>query len=116
MQYKKKINLFTIVGELGTENQVSAEKFQLSEVFPNPFNPTTQIKYSLPKDNLVDIRIYDAMGRKIRTLINVYQNGGHHSINWDARNDMGEGVAAGMYILSIQAGEFSASKKMVLLK
>ena len=108
--------IFTIVGELGTENQVSAEKFQLSEVFPNPFNPTTQIKYSLPKDNLVNIKIYDAMGRKIRSLSNVYQNAGHHSINWDARNDMGEGVAAGMYILSVQAGEFSASKKMVLLK
>ena len=108
--------IFTIVGELGTENQLSAEKFQLSEVFPNPFNPTTQIKYNLPKDNLVNIRIYDAMGRKIRTLSNVYQNAGHHSINWNARNDMGELVAGGIYILSVQAGEFSASKKMVLLK
>lgn len=108
--------IFAIVGELGTENHTITEKFQLGEIFPNPFNPTTQINYNLPKDNFVIIRIYDAVGRKIRTLSNVYQSAGHYSINWDARNDMGEGLAAGMYILSIQAGEFRATKKMLLLK
>ena len=56
------------------------------------------------------------MGRKIRNFMNVKQTAGYHSIHWDTRNDMGEGVAAGIYIYTIQAGEFNASKKMVLLK
>ena len=56
------------------------------------------------------------MGRNIRTLMNINQTAGYHSIRWDARNDTGEGVAAGMYLFSIQAGEFRAVRKMVLLK
>ena len=84
--------------------------------FPNPFNPTTQIRYDLPKENIVTITIYDVLGRKIRSLMNNIQAAGYHSVRWDAKNDMGEGVAAGMYIYIIKAGEFRATKKMVLLK
>ena len=65
---------------------------------------------------LVSITIYDVMGRNIRTLMNVNQTAGYHSIQWDARNDMGEGVSAGMYIYVIQAGEFRATKRWYLLK
>ena len=90
--------------------------YTLHQNFPNPFNPTTQIQYDLPEDQLVTIVIYDVMGRNIRTLINVNQTAGYHSIHWDAKNDIGEGVAAGMYIYTIQAGEFRATKKMVLFK
>ena len=75
---------------------------------PNPFNPTTQIRYDLPKENIVNITIYDVMRRNIRTFMNDNQTAGYHSIHWDARNDMGEGVSAGMYIFTIQAGEFRA--------
>ena len=56
------------------------------------------------------------MGRKIRSLMNANQAVGYHTIRWDARNDMGEGISAGMYIYTIQAGEFRSTKKMVLLK
>ena len=84
--------------------------------FPNPFNPTTQIRYDLPKENIVTITIYDVLGRKIRTLMNINQTAGYHSIHWDAKNDIGEDIAAGMYIYTIQTGEFRATKKMVLLK
>ena len=56
------------------------------------------------------------MGRSIRTLMNVNQAAGYHSVSWDAKNDVGEGVAAGIYIYTIQAGEYRATKKMVLLK
>ena len=98
------------------EQKIFPEQATLHQNYPNPFNPTTKIRYDLPDDQLVGITIYDVMGRKIRTLMNVNQNAGYHSIHWDARNDMGEGVAAGMYIYTIQAGEFRATKKMVLLK
>ena len=101
---------------LSNENEINPTVFKLYQNHPNPFNPTTRIQYDLPKDHMVTIAIYDVMGRKIRTLMNVNQNAGYHSIHWDAKNDIGEGVAAGMYIYTIQAGEFRATKKMVLLK
>ena len=68
------------------------------------------------EDSFVSITIYDMMGRNIRALMNVNQTAGYHSIQWDAKNDMGEGISAGMYIYSIHAGKFTYSKKMVLLK
>ena len=64
-----------------------------------------------PEDQFVNITIYDVMGRNIRTLMNSNQQSGYHSIHWDAKNDIGEGVAAGMYIYTIQAGEFRATKR-----
>jgi hypothetical protein len=84
--------------------------------YPNPFNPTTQIKYDLPKDSYVNIFIYDVMGKKIKSLFNNNQTSGYHSLRWDATNDIGESVSAGMYIYTIQADEYRATKKMVLLK
>ena len=101
---------------LSIVENIVPEVFALYQNYPNPFNPTTQIRYDLPEEKNVTIIIYDVMGRNIRTLMNVNQTAGYHSIHWDAKNDTGEGVAAGMYIYTIQAGEFRATKKMVLLK
>ena len=102
--------------DLSTVENMVPDFFALHQNYPNPFNPTTQIRYDLPEDALVSIAIYDVMGRRIRSLMNTSQTAGYHTIRWDARNDMGEGVSAGMYIYTIQAGEFRAMKKMVLLK
>jgi hypothetical protein len=92
------------------------DNYTLHQNFPNPFNPTTQIKYELPSDALVNINIYDVMGRKIKSLTNSNQSAGYHSLRWDATNNIGEAVSAGMYIYTIQAGEYRSTKKMVLLK
>ena len=100
----------------GNSSNGFPDRFTTHPNFPNPFNPTTQIRYDLPEEQNVTITIYDVMGRNIRNLINSNQTAGYHSIHWDAKNDIGEGVAAGMYIYTIQAGEFRATKKMVLLK
>ena len=110
------INVVITNSSLGINNDLTPEVFALHQNYPNPFNPTTQIKYDIAEDSFVSITIYDVMGRNIRTLMNVNQTAGYHSIQWDAKNDMGEGVSAGMYIYVIQAGEFRATKKMVLLK
>jgi hypothetical protein len=91
-------------------------EFKLHQNYPNPFNPTTQIKYDLPEDALVAINIYDLMGRSIKSLVNSNQSAGYRSIQWNATNNLGEPVSAGMYIYMIQAGEFRQTKKMVLLK
>ncbi len=104
------------VAILTIDEDVLPEDFALHQNYPNPFNPTTQIRYDLPEDQFVSITIYDVMGRKIRSLMNTSQTAGYYTIRWDAKNDIGEGVAAGMYIYTIQAGDFRAMKKMVLLK
>ena len=98
------------------DEKLLPDNFALHQNYPNPFNPTTQIKYDLPEDVLVNITIYDIMGRSIRLLVNSNQTAGYRSIRWDGTNNLGEGVSAGMYIYTIQTGEFRQARKMVLLK
>ncbi len=98
------------------ENLLIPIAYKLHQNYPNPFNPLTKIRYELPENDLVSINIYDMMGRKIKSLVNSKQTSGYHTIYWDATNEKGEGVSAGMYIFTIQAGKFSSFKKMILLK
>ena len=90
--------------------------FNLYNNYPNPFNPVTTLRYDLPEDALVNITIYDIMGRIVRTLINSQQNAGFKSIQWNATNDAGSPLSAGLYLYKIQADNFVETRKMVLLK
>jgi hypothetical protein len=90
--------------------------YVLHQNYPNPFNPITTLRYDLPEDAVVNITIYDIMGREIRTLVNSTQDAGFKSVIWNATNDYGKPVSAGVYLYQIQAGEFVQTKKMVLLK
>ncbi|MBL7013810.1 MAG: T9SS type A sorting domain-containing protein [Candidatus Marinimicrobia bacterium] len=90
--------------------------FALHQNYPNPFNPTTTLQYDLPEDAQVRIMVYDLMGREVKTLVNSQQNAGFKSIIWDATNDLGQPVSAGMYLYRISAGNFHSIKKMILLK
>jgi hypothetical protein len=105
-----------VVGTLSIDGADIPEVFALHQNYPNPFNPTTQIRYDLPEDAMVSITIYDLMGRSIKSLVNSNQSAGYRSVQWNATNNLGEPVSAGMYIYMIQAGKFSQTKKMVLLK
>ncbi len=91
-------------------------EFSLSQNYPNPFNPTTRIKFTLPQNSFVTIKIYDMLGREIKTLINQEMTAGSYSIDWNAENNLGSNVSSGMYIYRITAGSFVATKKMVLIK
>ena len=91
-------------------------KFNLQNNFPNPFNPLTTIRYDLPEDGLVNVTIYDVMGKTVKYLVNSHQNAGYKSIQWNATNNTGHPVSAGLYLYTIQAGDFRQTKKMVLLK
>ena len=84
--------------------------------YPNPFNPITTLRYDIPEDAMVNITIYDIMGRKVSTLVNSQQTAGYKSIQWNATNDKGTPVSAGLYLYTIEAGQFRQTKKMVLLK
>ena len=101
---------------LSINGEIIPVVFALHQNYPNPFNPVTSLRYDLPEDGLVNITIYDMMGRVVNTLINDSQNAGYKSIQWNATNDRNEPVSAGLYIYTIQAGEFRKTKKMVLLK
>jgi hypothetical protein len=97
------------------ENQTPSG-FVLHQAFPNPFNPVTTLRYDLPEKALVTIVIYDLLGGKVKTLVNTTQDAGFKSVIWDATNDYGKPVSAGVYLYKIQAGEFVQTRKMVLLK
>ncbi len=97
---------------VGVNDGVNAvNTFSLDQNYPNPFNPTTLIKYSLGERSNVTLKVYDLLGREVATLVNGSQNAGTHSINFNASN-----LASGLYIYKIQAGNFTQSHKMMLLK
>ena len=89
---------------------------QLYQNFPNPFNPVTTLRYEIPETGLVNITIYNMLGREVKTLMNQPQDAGYRSVIWNATNDYGIPVSAGIYLYQIQAGEYISTKKMVLLK
>ena len=107
---------FVIGEQLNTSRYNIPGKFYLEYAYPNPFNPVTTIRYNLPEDAMVNITIYDMMGRQVKTLVNGSQTAGYKTIHWNATNDKNRPVSAGLYLYAIQAGEFKQSKKMVLLK
>ena len=103
-------------GQLTNEEDLVPVIYSLYQNHPNPFNPVTTLRYDLPENSFVNINIYDLMGRNIRSLVKSQQTAGYRSIQWNATNNLGEPVSAGMYIYMIQAGEFRQARKMVLLK
>tara|TARA_B100000586_G_scaffold51571_1_gene34477 strand:+ start:112 stop:1764 length:1653 start_codon:yes stop_codon:yes gene_type:complete len=111
-------------GEQNTDNCTQAAianetfpiTYSLYNAYPNPFNPFTTLRYDLPEDAMVNITIYDMMGRNVKTMVNSQQNAGFKSIQWDATNDAGAPVSAGLYLYTIESKQFRQTKKMVLLK
>ena len=98
------------------EENMIPDVFALHQNYPNPFNPVTTLRYDLPENGHVNITIYDMLGRQVKTLMDQTQDAGYRSIIWDATNDYGKPVSAGIYLYQIQAGEYMQTKKMVLLK
>ena len=90
--------------------------YNLYQAYPNPFNPITSLRYDLPNDGFVNITVHDMMGRVVKKLLNSPQTAGFKSVQWNATNDRNEPVSAGLYLYTIQAGNFRQTKKMVLLK
>ncbi len=94
-----------------------ALNFRLSQAYPNPFNPTTNIEFSVPKSCDVRLEIYDTSGRIVRRLIDGERyEPGVYRVVWDGTDDHGNRVASGVYLYRMIAGEFVATKKMVLTK
>lgn len=98
------------------EEEVIPTEYSLSQNYPNPFNPATTIKYSLPNAGLVQLKIYDVLGREIAELVNTEQNAGVYNVQWNGENSAGAKVSSGVYFYRIEAGDFVQVNKMILLK
>ena len=92
------------------------DRFHLNQNMPNPFNPSTVIGYQLPEAGLVRLAIFNLLGQEVRVLVNERRDAGSFSATWDGADAMGRRVASGIYLYRIQAGSFSATKRMLLLK
>ena len=92
------------------------ELFALHQNYPNPFNPITNLSYDLAEDLFVSITIYDLLGNVINNLVSENQSSGYKSVQWNATNNQGQPVSAGVYLYRIEAGEFRQTRKMILLK
>jgi len=92
------------------------EKYELSQNFPNPFNPMTTIRYALPEKSNVRLTIYNMLGKEVRTLVNGVEEAGYKSVIWDGLDQYGRSLSTGVYIYRIQAGDFTQTRKMVFMK
>jgi WD40 repeat protein len=86
-------------------------EYELSQNYPNPFNPTTVINFSIPESGLVSVKVYNALGQQVAELVNEVKAAGSYAVDFNAAN-----LSSGMYIYKISAGNFSATRKMMLLK
>ena len=93
------------------EDDQPVKSFQLLQNYPNPFNPSTRIRYEIPERSFVTIKVYDVLGKEIANLINEEKSNGNYEVEFN-----GNGLASGIYYYRITAGEFSQTRKMILLK
>ena len=105
-----------IGGEDTTGSEVIVTEYELFQNYPNPFNSVTTIKFNLPTDSNVSLTMYNCVGEAVRALVNREINAGKHDVIWDGRNDHGIPVSSGLYLYRLQAGNFSAVKKMILIR
>ncbi len=93
------------------QNNKVLNEFSLSQNYPNPFNPSTVIKFSIPKTSMVNLTVYDVLGREVMTLVNDMMKPGNYNVQFDA-----SALSSGVYFYTINAGDFADTKKMLFVK
>ena len=116
-----RLNAYQTLNYVSVEDPMSAPDAQprayaLSQNYPNPFNPSTTISYVLPAGGPVEMKIYNVKGQLVRILVDGDQSAGSHSIQWDGRTDGGLTAASGIYFYRLTSGNWSHTRKMVLMK
>ncbi|NUM78503.1 T9SS type A sorting domain-containing protein, partial [candidate division KSB1 bacterium] len=99
-----------------TSDSEPVTSYELAQNYPNPFNPTTTISFALPEAGEVSLSIYNLSGQLVKQLVAREMNAGRHNVVWDATDARGARVASGVYLYVIKTGEFTAQRKLVLLK
>lgn len=110
------ITVESVPTSIGDKNQKIPTGCELHQNYPNPFNPSTTIQFDLPSANLVQLEIFNIVGQKVRTLVSTTYPVGSHQINWNARDDKGNEVPAGVYYYQLRVGDFEQTRKMLLVK
>lgn len=117
-------NSVTSTGVFKVTNSTSVEKntsgqpegFMLEQNFPNPFNPSTSIRFSIPKETSVSLKVYDILGREIKTIVNDNLSAGNYNMRWNGEDNNNKTVAGGAYLCRLTAGGYSQIQKMILQK
>ena len=109
---------FQVGTAVGIEDvpQTQTSGFALFANYPNPFNPSTTIRYALPVSGAVDLTIFDQQGREVAKLVREKQSAGHQEIVWNGLNQAGEAVSSGIYFYRLQSGSFSETRQMMLVQ
>ena len=95
---------------------LSQKAFNLFQNYPNPFNPETDLRYQIPKGTLIELSVYNILGKRVVTLVNEYQTKGYHTIHWNGKDEEGKLVVSGIYLAKMSANGFVGYEKMFLLK
>ncbi|MCE5248662.1 T9SS type A sorting domain-containing protein [bacterium] len=108
----------TVINEnpAGIDGQNVPATFNLTQNFPNPFNPTTTISFAIPEQSNVELRIYDILGRHVNTLVSGAYAPGNYAVRWNATDMYGNAVSNGVYFYTIHAGNYHATKRMLFIK
>lgn len=97
--------------KIAIKSETKPTSFELCQNYPNPFNPSTVISYSIPNDSKVTLKVYNQLGQEVKTLVDGFKEKGVYNVDFD-----GKDLSSGIYIYKIQAGEFSQTSKMILMK
>jgi hypothetical protein len=104
------------IGQSDVVQEVMPKVFALEQNFPNPFNAGTTFRFAVPKQEFVEIEVYNLLGQKVRSLVAGEMTAGKHTVNWDATDDFGREVSSGVYLINMSAGKFGQSRKALLLR
>ena len=109
--------IVAVVAVTGIENNAVAKDFNLNQNYPNPFNPSTIISYQIPVSGRVLLKVYDALGNEVATLVNQVQSAGNHQVEFNTQQTTNNRqLSSGIYFYRLTAGSFSSVKKMILTK
>ncbi len=107
----KRVTVVANITSAENERGSTPLRFSLSQNYPNPFNPITKIQYSIARNEIVSLKVYDASGREVVALVNEYESAGNYEVDFNARN-----LSSGIYVFRLTTSNFSESKKMLLVK
>jgi flagellar hook assembly protein FlgD len=105
----------TEVKEISDEEKLPTS-FVLNQNYPNPFNALTTIEFSLPKDNLIKIGVYNVNGQLVKNLVDSWYSSGQYQVIWDGKSDSGVTVSSGFYVYVLESNKYKTSRRLVYLK
>jgi len=114
--YKIYKDSLTIVSVESENNNSLVEQYNLGQNYPNPFNPSTTIKYSIPTSEFVTLKVYSVLGNEVATLVNEEKPAGSYELNFNSHSDGGQNLSSGIYFYTLQAGSYTQTKKLILMK